>query len=107
MLPSYTATGRSIQTWFLSAYEFMVYWRIEIASFNRDPKEDADNPGHCVLTACGQQKVYAAAGHSGDGELDLKPGVDYRVRERPAPDENWLPLQTRHAPQSIATHGYS
>ena len=32
--------------WFLSAYEFMVYWRIEIASYNRDPNDDADKPGH-------------------------------------------------------------
>ena len=62
MLRSCTATGRSMQSWLLSPYEFMVYWCIEIASFNRDPKEDADNPGHCLLTACGLEKVYAADG---------------------------------------------
>ena len=78
--------------WFLSAYEFMVYWRIEIASFNRGPEVDADNPGHCLLTACGQQKVYAADGQSGDGKVYLKPGVYYNVREKLAQDGNWLPL---------------
>ena len=94
--------------WYLSPYDFMVLWHLELATFNLDPRDDEDSPGHCVLTDRGKARALAATGHdrsaagqAPDAVPDMRPGVHYRVREAPESHEDWLPL-----PQNGFTNEY-
>ena len=75
--------------WFLSAYEFLVYWAVEPVRFPTSIDEadaaDADNDllYHAKLTEAGRQKVRAAALKK-HGKPDLQPGQDYTTKEKSA-----------------------
>ena len=73
----------------------MISWFIGVwnwAQINVDTKEDKDSPGHCLLTERGMERVLACTTADKHERPDLKPGIHYRVREHPRPEENWLPL---------------
>ena len=69
--------------WYLSPYEFMIYWRIEPATYCRKPnaKQDAY---HCLLTNHGEEKLKDWT-YNQEEPVELKAGIDYQVKEVPPP----------------------
>ena len=76
---------------FLSLYEFLRYWRVELAAFPRSEAEMStavSNEYQAVLTPSGVEKVREAGRdkvETGEGGVQMgaqmKAGVDYVVKE--------------------------
>ena len=72
--------------WFLSAYEFVTYWKAILVLYPLTI-DDADNPKHHVeLTDCGRAKLTAQ--QRGQDAEELIPGIDYVVKDDGG--ANWL-----------------
>ena len=85
----YAHRPRHPSVWYLSPYEFAVYWEPQLARYPVTAAmlaEDADRC-HAVLTECGLAKLQQrASGHA----VGFWPGVDYRVEAEGG--QNWLAL---------------
>jgi len=86
--------------WYLSPYEFMVYWTIALAKYPLDPDaEDTDDPAsyQAVLTESGKRKVKKQSEGKAQNMIG---GTDYVIKES-ADDDSWVAL-----PDNESTRGY-
>ena len=85
---------------YLSLYEFMRYWRVELAAFPRSERElseAASDAYQATLTETGLRKVREAAREKKEGPeggplsaAQLKAGVDYEIKE--GGRDAWVPF---------------
>ena len=69
---AYGHRPRNSPLWFLSAYEFMRSWTLELATYPKDADAEDDNEAiHAHLTASGREKFKAAKGAK--EKADMKP----------------------------------
>ena len=75
--------------WFLSPYEFCVYWTICLAEYPTDLELSSGPEYHATLTNQGREKLRRRA----RGEPpQMRPGDDYVIKEEPPAAADWLPF---------------
>jgi hypothetical protein len=82
------------EVWYMSPYEFMVYWKIDLAQYPLDAEiPDDDDAYEAKLTSHGKAKLKHATS-SKEKNPKLIPGVDYVVKEKRLQQTwyNWLPF---------------
>ena len=84
--------------WYLSPYEFMVYWGVALAKYPLDLHAEDDDPAYqAILTESGKRKVQKQK--EGKSQT-LVGGKDYLIKED-ADDSSWVAL-----PENEFTRGY-
>ena len=71
--------------WYLSAYEFLLYWTPALLSYPLSLKSLESGTHHVKMTKAGMRVLKAAKGRS---VMSLQPGFDYVVKDG---DLDWLP----------------
>ena len=82
------------EVWYMSPYEFMVYWSIDLAQYPLDAEiPDDDDAYEAKLTSHGKAKLRHAKS-SKEKNPKLIAGIDYVVKERLLQQTwyNWLPF---------------
>ena len=88
---AYGHRPRNSPLWFLSAYEFMRSWTLELATYPKDADAEDDNEAiHAHLTASGREKLKAA--NEAKEKADMKPGEDYIVKDTGSHKYGWFPF---------------
>jgi hypothetical protein len=85
----YALRPRDADVWYLSPYEFWMYWEISPALYAATTDMMVDEEGnpekyHCALTTAGILKVIARSQEAADSEAEpakLIPGEDYAIKE--------------------------
>ena len=70
----YGQRPKQADVWFLSPYEFVMYWTPMLAKYPLSLKAGADSDCHCKLTDSGKGKLR-------EGIQELIPGKDYHVKD--------------------------
>eukprot|EP00973_Karenia_brevis_P008346 1129235-Karenia_brevis.AAC.1 len=77
---------------YLSIFEFITYWRLELVTFPNCLRQVNSNYDfHADVTDCGLKKLEKQA--RGEGIADMKPGIDYAVKRERTACQDWLPFE--------------
>ena len=78
---------------YASAHEFVRCWEVVLARYPRTLEEGAvpSSRFHATLTEAGRRRPQEAK-EENTARPELRPGVDYEVREDPTAAEGWLPF---------------
>ena len=66
-----------------------MYWDIKFATHTMDPADMSEKRYHAKLTLSGREKLRARRKSEA---VDLLPGIDYRVRDEPPENADWIPM---------------
>ena len=78
--------------WFLSVYEYMMYWTIKPVRYptTLESNEEKENDLHALLTDLGRRRIADA---KQTREIpDLVAGKDYKIKNIPPPNADWYPF---------------
>ena len=84
--------GEMSEVWYLSPYEFVMYWEPVLLTYPRTLDDEESKECHAYLTDAGRQKLSTKMQNShGNGDKeDMIPGEDYEVKEGQRGE--WLPF---------------
>ena len=89
----YGQRPKASEVWHLSPYEFVMYWKVELLSYPRSLDDLHFGDHHVDMTVTGMARLS-----SKPPRPELRPGVDYTVRQGGL---DWLPYPDVPACQSI------
>ncbi|CAE8714602.1 unnamed protein product [Polarella glacialis] len=85
---AYAYRPRRQDVWYLSPYEFAVFWEVRLLRYPLVLMDNKNSENHAFLTPVGEKKLRRATPGQSPA---LHAGIDYVVKE--AGCTNWLPLQ--------------
>ena len=97
----YGERPRDERVWYLSPYEFITDWEVQLLSCPQSYQDQNHKRHHAVFTEACKQQIKANT--QDDQDSELLPGIDYCVKT--SPDSSWLPLLKLHLPSISVIRG--